>query len=169
MQRIARFLNLVLILSLCLFIPKVTTGLAAGPKSPEFSLADLSGDTRTLSEFRNRVVILDFWATWCPPCRMSIPELVKLQEKYESQGLVILGVSLDDETYADSKYLRAFKKKFKINYTILRYNEKVLQDYFGNTAPVVPTMFIIDRQGHLSDTLVGFNPGAVEKSLERVL
>jgi thiol-disulfide isomerase/thioredoxin len=115
------------------------------------------------------VVILDFWATWCPPCRVSIPELVTLQEKYRVKGLVILGIALDDKTYADSEHLRAFKKRFKINYTILRYNEKVLRDYFGHTGPVIPTMFILDRQGHVSDTLVGFNPGAVEKSLKRVL
>ena len=143
--------------------------VGAGPVAPDFSLSDLSGKVHTLSKYKGNVVILDFWATWCPPCRMSIPELVKLQEKFKDKGLVILGVSMDDPWQTTNKYLQAFKEKFKINYATLRYDQKVIRDYFGYKSPVIPTMFIIDREGRIRDKHEGYRPGAIEKSLRGVL
>jgi len=135
------------------------------PLAPDFTLPDLSGQTRTLSDYRDRMVILDFWATWCPPCRMSIPELVELQKTYQDKGLVVLGISLDDPALK-TEYLEAFKEKFKINYTILRFNMKVMGDYFPSQNPAVPTMFVIDREGRVRKKLVGFRPGALKESVE---
>ena len=130
---------------------------------------DLSGKMRSLSEYKGRVVILDFWATWCLPCRMSIPKLVELQERYREKGLVVLGISVDDPQQATDEYLRAFKEKFEMNYTVLRHNTKVMADYFGNGATAIPTMFLVDREGKVRDKIVGFRPGALEKSLENIL
>lgn len=141
----------------------------AGPAAPDFLLSDLSGKMISLDQFRGSVVILDFWATWCGPCRMSIPELVKLNAKHGDKGLVILGVSLDDPQRATDEQLRAFKEQTKINYRILRYNQKLVQDYFGTGRVSIPTMFVIDREGKISDKLVGFKAGVVEKSLNRLL
>jgi cytochrome c biogenesis protein CcmG/thiol:disulfide interchange protein DsbE len=143
--------------------------VSAGPTAPDFSLPDLSGNMTSLAQYRGSVVLLDFWATWCPPCKMSIPELVKLQKKYREKGLVILGISLDDPGRASDKYLRAFKEKYSINYTILRFNRQVVLDYFGFEAPAIPTMFLIDREGKIRGKFVGFMPGALEKALEGVL
>lgn len=143
--------------------------VGAGPLAPDFTLKDLSGNMRTLSRYRGQVVIVDFWATWCPPCRMFIPELVKLQEKYRDKGLIILAISIDDPQRASDKYVQAFSKKFKINYTILRYNYKAIQDYFGNTSPSVPTIFVIDKEGKIRDKVVGYRPGVLEKSLVGLL
>ena len=140
-----------------------------GHIAPDLSLRDLSGRMVSLEEHRGSVTLLDFWATWCPPCRMSIPELVRLQEKYRDRGLVILGISLDDSQLFTNKSLLAFKERERINYTILRYDQKVLKDYFGNTPPAVPTMFLVDRQGRIREKFVGFRPGAVEKSLAEFL
>ena len=141
----------------------------AGSMAPEFSLPDLSGRMISLEEHRGSVVILDFWATWCPPCRMSIPELVKLQEKYGETGLVILGLSMDNPRQVTDEKLQAFKEKNNINYIILRVNEKVIKDYFKTTSVSIPTMFVIDREGKIRDKLVGFKPNAVEKSLNEVI
>jgi cytochrome c biogenesis protein CcmG/thiol:disulfide interchange protein DsbE len=138
----------------------------AGPKAPDFSLLDLSGQMKTLSDYRGKVVILDFWATWCPPCRMTIPELVRLQERYRDKGLVVLGISLDDPEQFSDQHLLAFKEKFEINYTILRFTPRVLQEYFAIERPAIPTMFVIDRKGKIRDRLVGYQPGALEKSLD---
>ena len=143
--------------------------VGAGSMAPEFSLPDLSGQMISLEEHRGSVVILDFWATWCPPCRKSIPELVKLQKKYAEAGLVILGVSMDNPRQVTDEKLQVFKKKNNINYIILRVNEKVINDYFKTPSVSIPTMFVIDREGKIRDKLVGFKPNAVEKSLNEVM
>lgn len=140
----------------------------AGPMAPDFTLADLSGQMKTLSDYRGQVVVVDFWATWCPPCRMTIPMLIKLQEKYGKKGLVILGISLDDPQQFPDQYLLAFKEKYKINYTILRYTPKVMQDYFATERPAIPTMFVVDRKGRIRDEIVGYQPDVLEKSLDRL-
>jgi peroxiredoxin len=100
---------------------------------------------------------------------MSIPELVKLQDKYRDEGLEILGISLDDPQDELSRYLKEFKEKYKINYRILRFNNKVMQDYFGMESPAIPTMFVIDRDGKIREKIVGFDPKALNRSLARLL
>lgn len=142
--------------------------VGAGPAAPDFSLPDLSGKMVTLKQYRGKIIILDFWATWCPPCRAAIPELVKLQKKYRDRGLIVLGISVDDKRSVDNAYLRSFGKQFNINYSILRYNLKVIEAYFGREAPALPTIYVIDRQGQLRDKFVGFNPDGVRNSLERL-
>ena len=137
-------------------------------KAPDFTLEDLSGKSISLSQYTGSVVILDFWATWCPPCRMSIPELVTLQDDYRNKGLVILGISVDS-TDTNNAYLSSFKEKYKINYPILRIDEKTAGEYFGNSEFSIPTLFIINREGMVVDMHSGYSPGAVEKSLKKIL
>ncbi len=137
--------------------------------APDFTLKDLSGKDVSLKDFQGKVVLVDFWATWCPPCRNSIPELVGLQERYRDQGLVIIGISLDDPVKADDRFLIAFKKENRINYPILRGGGifRVVEDYFGDEKLGIPTMYIIDRKGVIVDRHVGFIPGVLEDSLLR--
>jgi cytochrome c biogenesis protein CcmG, thiol:disulfide interchange protein DsbE len=137
-------------------------------KAPDFTLPDLSGKAVSLNQYLGKVVVLDFWATWCPPCRMSIPELVKLQDKYREKGLIILGVSVDDPDTKDA-YLTAFREKYKINYAILRVDDKTIEKYFGRSEVSIPTLFIINQKGMVVDMFSGYSPGAVEKSLEKIL
>jgi peroxiredoxin len=141
----------------------------AGQTAPDFSLKDTSGNKVMLRHYKGKVILLDFWATWCPPCKRSIPELVDLQRKYRKNGLVILGVSVDDPDMVNNRYLSAFKEKYKINYTILRANKRVLSDYFSTGDLAVPTLFVIDRQGKIVDKQVGFRPGAAETSIKSLL
>ena len=138
-------------------------------KAPDFSLQDLEGNTFTLSQHRGKIILLDFWATWCQPCRMAIPGLVDLQRKYKGQGLMIVGVSVDDPQQANNRYLAAFKEKFKMNYTILRADTQVTSQYFGSGQMSIPTMYIINRDGDIVDKHVGFAPGAVAKSVKEML
>ena len=140
-----------------------------GPIAPTFTLEDISGQAISLGQFRDRIVLLDFWATWCPPCRQSIPELVALQKKYDHQGLVVLGVSMDDPRDVDNEKMLSFKKQFEINYRILRVSRDVVRDYFSDGRMAIPTLFIINREGRITDKHVGYAPGAVEKSLEKLL
>jgi len=143
-------------------------GGAGGP-APDFSLKDTSGNTVSLKDLRGKYVIIDFWATWCPPCLMSIPELVTLHGKYREKDLVVLGISLDDPDKVNTGALNRFKEQYRIGYTILRANEKVVQDYSGADGMPIPTMFFVDREGRIVEKLVGFVPGRVEKSVKRLL
>ncbi|SPD73895.1 Thiol-disulfide isomerase-like protein [uncultured Desulfobacterium sp.] len=143
--------------------------IAAGPAAPDFSLKDLSDKTVTLKQYRGSIVVLDFWATWCPPCRAAIPELVAMQEKYRDKKLAVIGISMDDPRKVTNEYLRSFSEKFNINYIILRFDLKVVEDYFGAQAPALPTLYIIDRDGQVRDKLVGFDPDALQSAVERLL
>jgi peroxiredoxin len=141
----------------------------AGPLAPDFSLLDISGQTVSLEQYRGSVVLLDFWATWCGPCRMTIPLLSKLHEQYKDKGLVILGVSVDDPQMIKDKDLLYYKKMSQINYPLLRFNQKLMEDYFSGEQMAIPTMFVIDRNGRIRDKLVGFQPENLEKSLASVV
>jgi len=138
-------------------------------KAPSFNLTDIHGKNVTLEDHRGNVVLLDFWATWCMPCTKSIPELVNLQREYESHGLVVLGISLDQYPQMGDQELKSFIDKNGINYRVIRYTRKLLSNYFGDSQIAIPTMFVIDRKGVVRDKLIGFRPGALEKSLEAVL
>lgn len=140
----------------------------SGKKAPDFSLQEITGKTVSLKQYLGHIVVLDFWATWCPPCRRSIPELVAAQGKYRKKGLVVLGISLDNPEQVNNTDLEKFKNYFKINYQILRVSTQVLKDYFGHQSISIPTMFFINRKGDIVDKHVGFSPGEVEASLKNL-
>jgi peroxiredoxin len=121
--------------------------------APDFTLPQVDGNSLTLSDFKGKVIILDFWATWCPPCQMEIPDFVELYEKYKDKGLVIIGVSLDE---GDSRSVKQFSEKYKINYPIVLGNAKVTKDYGGVRA--IPTTFVIDGKGDIKEKYVGYQP-----------
>jgi thiol-disulfide isomerase/thioredoxin len=157
-------------LILCLLLQGCSKqGAAAKPSAPDFTLQDLAGNEVSLRQYKGKIVFLDFWATWCPPCRKSIPELVDVQEKYRDQGLIVLGISADDPRKVSDKSLLDFKKRYRINYSILRANYSVTTDYFGSANMALPTLFVIDREGRVVDGIVGYGPGAAERSLKKLL
>jgi peroxiredoxin len=156
-------------LILFLFVYGCEKDVEALQTAPDFTLRDLNGDSVSLENYRGNVVLLDFWATWCAPCRLSIPELVEIQKKYRGRGVVVLGISMDDPQMFSDTYILAFKEEFKMNYPILRADQKVAMDYFGTANMAIPTLFVINREGKLTDKIVGYAPGAVEDSFKRVL
>ncbi len=126
-----------------------------GSKAPDFTLRDLSGDPYSLADTRGKVVILDFWATWCPPCRMEIPHFVALQDEYGSRGLQVIGVALDR---GGVSAVKSFAAANGINYKVLIGDQNVTSAYGGIRG--IPTTFIIDRKGIITQKATGYRDKA---------
>jgi cytochrome c biogenesis protein CcmG/thiol:disulfide interchange protein DsbE len=120
------------------------------PAAPDFTLKDASGKPVSLSDYRGQVVLLDFWATWCEPCAMEIPWFMDLQRKEKDHGLVVLGVSMDDDGW---DAVKPFVAKMGMNYRIVMGNDRTAQLYGGIDA--LPTTFLIDRKGRIAAVHVG--------------
>jgi cytochrome c biogenesis protein CcmG/thiol:disulfide interchange protein DsbE len=114
-------------------------------KAPDFSLKDATGATVKLSEYRGKVVLLNFWATWCGPCQIEIPWFIDFQQQYKDSNFAILGVSLDDDGW---KSVKPYVEKKKINYRVMIGTEELSQMYGGVDS--LPTTFIIDREGRIA-------------------
>ncbi len=138
-------------------------------EAPDFTLKSITGEKISLKDFKGSVVLVDFWATWCGPCRISIPELVKIQEKYGDKGVSILGISLDDPDKTDDMQLQRFVEKYRMNYHVMRGGNDIMISYFGTASAPIPTMFVIDQDGKIVETVSGFQPGKVEKIIKRLL
>lgn len=133
--------------------------------APEFSLKDASGIERKLSDFKGSVVIIDFWATWCPPCKEEIQHFVELYNQYKDQGLEIIGVSMDQ---SPQRIIPRFIEKNNINYTILFGEDKVYDLYGGISA--IPTTFIVDKNGNLVRKYIGYKEKEVfEQDIKELL
>ncbi len=126
--------------------------IRTGTAAPDFKLLNLSGVPVKLSDYRGKVVLLEFWATWCPPCKASVPELVALQKQFGDQGFVVIGVSLDEGQDVGAK-LGSFSSEHKINYPILIGTSSVATSY---NVRGVPASFLIDREGRLAAAYIGF-------------
>ncbi|MCP2519925.1 TlpA family protein disulfide reductase [Candidatus Aminicenantes bacterium AC-335-A11] len=118
--------------------------------APDFTLQDINGNLVRLSDFRGKIIILNFWATWCPPCRKEIPIFIKLYKKYKDEGLVIIGISLDR---GGKEVVIPFVKKYGINYPVLIGTSEVEEAYGGIRG--IPTTFIIDKEGKIRKKHIG--------------
>ena len=140
--------------------------LSCAEISYDFTLQDLEGKPISLSDYKGKIVFIDFWATWCPPCRMSIPYVEKLYEQYkDNEDFVVLGINLQE----DKETITKFMKKQKMNYPILLSDNKVISNY---KIASIPRFFLIDRNGEVYNKYVGFAPGVEEvwqKDIEKLL
>ncbi len=118
--------------------------------APDFTLQDAGGKTVKLSDYKGKVVLLDFWATWCGPCKIEIPWFIEFQRKYKDQGFSVIGVSMDDDGWPT---VRPFMEKMKMNYPVVLGNDQAAEAFGG--IQVLPTTFIIDKQGRIVVTHMG--------------
>jgi peroxiredoxin len=136
----------------------------SGP-APDFSLESLDGKTTRLSDFRGKAVLLNFWATWCGPCKIEMPWFVDLQNQYRSQGLQIVGVAMDDASKED---IAKFAKDMGVNYPILIGKESVGDQYGG--VPALPESFLIARDGKIVGKIIGLEGKAeIEDAIKKAL
>ena len=110
--------------------------------APDFTLMDANGNSVKLSDYRGKVVLLNFWATWCGPCALEIPWFIDFEQQYKSRGLEVIGVSMDDDGW---NVVKPYIAEHKVNYRVLLGNDSVTQLYGGVDS--LPTTFLVDREG----------------------
>jgi cytochrome c biogenesis protein CcmG/thiol:disulfide interchange protein DsbE len=145
--------------------PMKLVGDVQGKAAPDFALASLDGKKVKLSDFRGKAVLLNFWATWCSPCKVEMPWFEQLQKQYGKDGLVVLGVAMDDSEPAT---IAKFASDLGVNYQVLLGTDKVSDDY--GDVQYLPTTFYIGRDGTIVDKMTGLLDrneieNAVKKSL----
>jgi peroxiredoxin len=153
--------KLVLLLSALLTFVHV---VAQSSQAPDFRLTDLNGQKLTLSQYKGKVVLLDFWASWCTPCQAEIPKFMEWQKKLGDQGLQVIGISMDD----DEKAARKFVDRLKPNYPIAMGNTKLAEAYGGILG--LPANIVIRRNGQIMARQVGVSDlKSLEEEIELAL
>ncbi|MCM8758328.1 MAG: TlpA family protein disulfide reductase [Candidatus Omnitrophica bacterium] len=135
-------------------------------KAPDFSLVDVNGKKISLSSFKGKIIVLNFWASWCPPCKAEIPDFVKTYEKYKDKGLVIIGIAVNSK----ENDVKALIKQYNISYPVALDDGSAENAYGPITG--VPTTFIIDKEGNLvpGGKKIGmFREGELEKFITPLL
>jgi thiol-disulfide isomerase/thioredoxin len=137
----------------------------AAKKMPSFSKKNVVDGTVVSSDaYRGKVLLINFWATWCPPCRKEIPYLIKLQEKYQEKGFSVIGISMDE---GGKRLVKKFVSKLKVNYPVIIGNAKIARGFGGVIG--IPVSFVVDREGNLVKRLDGYvSEKVVEKELAKL-
>jgi cytochrome c biogenesis protein CcmG/thiol:disulfide interchange protein DsbE len=164
----AALLVIVLLLLVRRAMPQAAAALGlgrAGAAAPAFTLASLDGDSLSLADLRGRVVLVNFWATWCKPCRTEMPGFERVYRERAADGFTIVGIATD--TWAGGR-IGDFAAGLGITYPILLADERVEQDYGGVRA--IPQSFLIDRRGRIHHRVTGYMPESVLRSaVDRLL
>lgn len=153
MKRFTQIYRLVLaaIIAIAVLAPfRVEAAPRAGQPAPNFKVITTSGQPVSLENYRGYVLVIDFFATWCQPCRESIPHLIEMNRKYGKQGLQILGMSADED---GERPVKEFADERHITYPIALAGESALTDFGVRSVPV---MFIIDKKGNVAEVFRGF-------------
>ena len=128
----------------------LASGQEGNPSSHQLVLKDINGRTLRLSDYKGKVVLLNFWATWCAPCRAEMPDLVKWQRQYKSRGLQVIGITYPPEELAE---VREFTESIKVNYPVVMGSEETKARF--DKGDVLPMTVVIDRQGKVREVIRG--------------
>lgn len=119
-------------------------------QAPDFKISDLEGKIHTLSDYRGKILLINFWATWCPPCRAEIPDFIEVYAAEKNNGLALLGLSVDDLSASE---LLTFVRRFKINYPIALATPEIIRQF--QPGQYIPTTIFIDKNGQIRHKHVG--------------
>jgi len=144
-------LPFVMVLFICFTAETIEVPGDDYPKAPEFTLEDLNGNKISLSDLKGKVIFLNFWATWCPPCEAEIPHFIEVYKEYKDQGMEIIGISVDS---AGPKSVIKFAEKYKINYPVVMYTLDIIKGYRPGNA--IPVTIIIGPNGKIRHKKVGY-------------
>ncbi len=134
-------------------------------QAPEFALRDADGKLARLSDYRGKVVLLNFWATWCGPCKLEIPWFIEFERQHKHRGFAVLGIAMDEDGW---NVVKPFIQRLRVNYRILMGDDMVAQLYGGVDS--LPTTFLIDREGRIASVHIGLvSPRSYERDLEELL
>jgi peroxiredoxin len=161
----------VALVAMCPLLASQTTPQPAQPPpqvgqpAPDFILSDSTGSSVKLSAYKGKVVLLDFWATWCGGCKVEIPWYVEFQNKYRNEGLAAIGVSMDDDGW---KSVKPFLEEHKLNYPVVIANQDLTTRYGG--LPSLPMTLLIDRDGKIAESHAGMvDKNAFENKIKTLL
>ncbi|MFL6213723.1 MAG: TlpA family protein disulfide reductase [Blastocatellia bacterium] len=133
------------------------TPVSSPPAPPDYNVPTLDGNAFKLSGYQGKVVVMDFWATWCPPCRQEIPQLARLQKDNQARGLEVVGLHIDDRGRSTPDAIRRFVNDFGINYTVGMATDEMFTAYLGIEDDTIPQTLVFDRKGRLVAHLIGYD------------
>ena len=145
--------------------PTIPTGVSIGNLAPDFQLQTLTGDNISLSGLRGKPVLINFWATWCPPCKAEMPYLQQVHDSWSAKGLVLLAVDIGE----NSATVEKFMTELNLSMTVPMDTDRKVAKAYGITA--IPTTFLIDKDGIIRQKVLGAFPSveAIEKELSKIM
>ncbi len=144
-------LPLVIVLFVCAEAEKTSIFGDNSSQASDFTVKDLKGREISLSKYSGKVVFLNFWATWCRPCKAEIPDFIEAYKQYKDKGMEIIGISVDR---VSPKSVLKFAEKYKINYPVVMSTVKIIKEY--EPGPYVPTTIIVDQEGKIRHRHIGY-------------
>jgi thiol-disulfide isomerase/thioredoxin len=148
------------------------TGAATKPPPADFDVPTIDGGKIKLSGYRGKVVVVDFWATWCPPCIEEVPQLVRLAEQNREKGFEIIGLHIDDRGRSTPDDIRRFMSQYGVNYTVGMATTEMFTSYLGTADDTIPQTLVFDRKGNAVAHFVGYTQSharSLDEAVNRAL
>jgi thiol-disulfide isomerase/thioredoxin len=139
---------------------------------PDYDVRTIDGRTIKLSDYRGKVVVVDFWATWCPPCQKETPQLARIAKEHQARGVEVIGMHIDDRGRSTPEAIRKFINDFGINYTVGLANDDMFIKYLGTADDTIPQTLVFDRQGRAILHMSGYDSSharALDEAVNRAL
>jgi thiol-disulfide isomerase/thioredoxin len=143
-------------------VPGKSVSRPEGPP-PDFAVPTVDGGVIRLSEYQGKVLVLDFWATWCPPCQQEVPDLIRIAKENRSRGLEVVGLHIDDRGRSTAQSIKDFIRKYQINYPVGLANDEMFSAYLGRDDDTIPQTLVFGRDGKLVAHLSGYTPADSRK------